>query len=108
MSPVHTDVDPVLHTFASALRARLGNHIQQIVLFGSRARGEAREHSDYDVLVIVDRRSPDVRSVILEIEADLMDRYGALVATILRTDAEWRVAQGLPLARNIALEGVPL
>ncbi|CBE67338.1 MAG: nucleotidyltransferase domain-containing protein [Candidatus Methylomirabilis oxygeniifera] len=108
MSPPHTDVDPVLHTFASTLRARLGNHIRHIVLFGSRARGEAREDSDYDVLVIVDQRSPDVRSIILEIEADLMDRYGALVASILRTDAEWRVAQGLPLARNIALEGVPL
>jgi len=108
MSSVHTDIDPVLHTLTSALRARLGTRIRQIVLFGSRARGEAREHSDYDVLVIVDRRTPDVRSIVLEIEADLMDRYGALVATILRTDAEWRVAQGLPLARNIALEGVPL
>src|SRR5574337_689669 len=108
MSPPHTDIDPVLHAFASTLRARLGTHIRHIVLFGSRARGEAREDSDYDVLVIVDHRSPDVRSIILETEADLMDRYGALVASILRTDDEWRVAHGLPLARNIALEGVPL
>lgn len=108
MPLVQTDLDPVLHAFTSGLRARLGEHIRTIVLFGSRARGDARDDSDYDVLVVVDHRSPDIRATILELEADLLDRYDALVATVLRTEAEWRCAQGLPLARNIANEGVTL
>lgn len=106
--PVDVVVDPVLHAFASAVRGRLGDRIRRIVLFGSRARGEARDDSDYDILVIVDRRTPDIRQTILEIEAGLMDQYGALVATILRTETEWHRAQGLPLAQNIAVEGVTL
>lgn len=106
--PVHVAVDPVMHAFTSAVRGRLGDRLHRIVLFGSRARGDAQDNSDYDVLIIVDRRSPEVRQHILEIEADLMDQYGALIATILRTDDEWQCAQGLPLARNIAVEGVTL
>jgi uncharacterized protein len=31
-----------------------------------------------------------------------------LVATILRTEDEWRASQGYPLARNIAREAVRL
>ena len=56
----------------------------------------------------VDDRSPELRSVILDIETKLMDRYGVLVATILRSEVEWRRTQGFPLARNIALEGMVL
>jgi predicted nucleotidyltransferase len=79
-----------------------------MVLFGSRARGDARDDSDYDVLVVVDHRTPELRAMILDIESQLMDRYGALVATVLRSEKEWACNQGFPLARNIAREGVSL
>ncbi len=36
-----------------ALRAMYGDNIDRIVLFGSRARGDAREDSDYDVAVFL-------------------------------------------------------
>jgi len=32
---------------------RLGLEVEKVILFGSRARGEARPDSDYDILVIV-------------------------------------------------------
>ena len=100
--------DPVVQEFAAALRQRLGPRLCQMTLFGSRARGEARDDSDYDMLVIVDHRTPELRAIILEVESQLLDRYGALVATVLRSEDEWQCSQGFPLARNIAREGVPL
>jgi predicted nucleotidyltransferase len=100
--------DLVVQEFAAALRQRLGLHLRQIVLFGSRARGDAQDGSDYDMLVVVDHRTPELRAVILEVESQLMERYGALVATVLRSEAEWQQLQGLPLAHNIAREGVQL
>ena len=36
------------------MRAKLGDHVKQIVLFGSQARGDATEYSDYGFLVVVD------------------------------------------------------
>ena len=100
--------DQVVREFAGELRGRLGSSVRRIFLFGSRAREDSREDSDYDMLVVVDRRTPEVRSIILEIESNLMNRYGVLVATILRSEEEWLRSQGFPLALNVAREGVSL
>ena len=98
-------LDPVPATFAHEVRRRLGDHLKELRLFGSRARGDARSDSDYDMLVIVDSRSPEVRATILDVEVGLIDRYDALVTSIVRTEEEWRHRQGSPLARNIEREG---
>lgn len=37
-----------------ALHAGLGDRLVAVVLFGSRARGDAHEHSDWDLLVIAE------------------------------------------------------
>jgi uncharacterized protein len=100
--------DPVVQEFAATLRQRLELHLRQLLLFGSRARGGAQDGSDYDMLVVVDHHTPELRAVILEVESQLMERYGALVATVLRSETEWQQLQGFPLARKIAREGVPL
>jgi predicted nucleotidyltransferase len=107
-SKTHYQCDPVVREFATLLRQKLGIHLRQILLFGSRARGDAHNDSDYDMLVVVGRRTPALRAVILEVESQLMDRYGALVATVLRSEPEWQQLQGFPLARNITREGIPL
>ena len=45
--------DPVITTLADELNRRLGTHLRGLWLYGSRARGDARATSDYDVLIIV-------------------------------------------------------
>jgi uncharacterized protein len=45
--------DPVLKRFRRALDAIYGARLERVVLFDSRARGEARDDSDYDVPVFV-------------------------------------------------------
>ena len=84
-------LDPVALEFAHLLRERLGPRVRKIVLFGSRARGDARADSDYDDVVVVDGRSADVRDAILAIEVDLMDRFGS---TTVRLPAPGRARVG--------------
>ena len=45
--------DPVLKRFRDALDALYGDRIERVVLFGSRARGDAHEDSDYDIAVFL-------------------------------------------------------
>ncbi|MFZ3238659.1 MAG: nucleotidyltransferase domain-containing protein [Stellaceae bacterium] len=45
--------DPVLKRFRAGLEALYGDRIERVVLFGSRARGDAQEDSDYDVAVFL-------------------------------------------------------
>jgi predicted nucleotidyltransferase len=45
--------DPVLQRFRDEARALYGDRLERLVLFGSRARGDAREDSDWDVAVFL-------------------------------------------------------
>lgn len=44
----------VLSKFRSALDTLYGKRIERVVLYGSRARGDARPDSDYDVAVFLE------------------------------------------------------
>ncbi|HKS88541.1 MAG TPA: nucleotidyltransferase domain-containing protein [Stellaceae bacterium] len=72
--------DPVLARFAAAARRAYGDRLERIVLYGSRARGDYRPDSDYDVAVFI--RDP----------GDLWDELGVLskITTdiLVGTDAE--------------------
>ena len=66
--------DPILRRIRAALCAIYGDRIERLVLFGSRARGEAHVGSDYDIAVFLDdltdrwcefRRLADLRAEIL-------------------------------------------
>jgi predicted nucleotidyltransferase len=68
--------DPILKRFRAALDAIYGDRIERVVLFGSRARGDAHADSDYDVAVFlkdfadrwqeIDRIIPVVTDILYE------------------------------------------
>jgi len=45
--------DPILRRIRTSLRAIYGDRIERLVLFGSRARGDAHVASDYDIAVFL-------------------------------------------------------
>lgn len=105
---VQNHADPIVASLAAGLRQRLGEHLRGLWLFGSRARGDARSDSDYDLLILLDRDSPDLCDQILDLQVEVLDRYDALVATLIHTEEDWQRRQGYPLAKNIAREAVRL
>ena len=46
-------IDDVLVRFRAAVTEIYGNRLERVVLFGSRARGDAKPDSDYDVAVFI-------------------------------------------------------
>jgi predicted nucleotidyltransferase len=102
------DMDPIVREFADRVRTALGPHLKELILFGSRARGDARPDSDYDVLVVVDERTGQERESVLDVTADLLTKHGALFGCLYRSVDEWRRLEGFPLQMNIAREGVAL
>ena len=73
--------DPVLHRIRDALDSMYGDGIERVVLFGSRARGDAHDESDYYVAVRL-RSLPD-RWVELDrlaaLRVRLIDDTGAFI-----------------------------
>jgi predicted nucleotidyltransferase len=100
--------DAVVQMFSRETKRRIDKRLRGNSLFGSRARGDARQTSYYDMLVIVNEKTLEVRADLLDIEVEILDRYEALVASLLRTRHEWERSNASPLARNSEREGIKL
>ena len=53
-------IDPILTLYRRKLDEIYGDRLERVVLFGSRARGDARVNSDYDVAVFLKSRAGQV------------------------------------------------
>ena len=109
--PAHLSpaVQAALAEAREALRERYGARLLRLVLYGSHARGEAHEESDVDVLVVL--RDPfdvprEIRRLV-DIELDLLDRYG-LNVHLLPFEKDRYADQGHPLMMNVRDEGILL
>jgi predicted nucleotidyltransferase len=99
----------------SALLDRVKEAVKQIepsaeiILYGSRARNDFREFSDWDFLVLVDgpvdtARTDRVRHILFEIELDT----DQVLSSIIRSREEWNSPKYsvVPLRRNVEREGI--
>lgn len=73
------------------LRARLGEGLRCVVLFGSRARGRGKAGSDHDLLVVADRLPSDPvrrRRVLAEALLPVLDRVPGPIGFVGKTTEE--------------------
>ena len=100
--------DPVLRRFRRAVQEIFGSRVERVVLFGSRARGEARADSDYDVAIflkdLVDRRQ-EVRRMV-PVVTDIVEETGAVIHPLPFRAGGWR--ERTPLMHEVRLDGVDL
>jgi predicted nucleotidyltransferase len=99
----HTVLEPVI----AALQKELGNRLVAIVLFGSRARGDYRPDSDWDLLVVAQKLPEKPFQRHLYLKGVLPDDWRGKVALLAKTPAE--LESHVPaLYLDIALDGVIL
>ena len=101
-----TQNDPVLRFFKNAVMDKLGPHLRQVLLFGSRARGDATAGSDYDLLVVVDQVNSTVTNGIDAIAGEALLEHGALLSAFPITEDDRVRRKYSPLLINVAREGV--
>jgi predicted nucleotidyltransferase len=83
----------------------------EIILYGSRARGDASPSSDWDFLILVDQ--PIDRLIINKIKNVLYDlelETDTVLSSIIRTKEEWHSTRYsvLPFKRMVEQEGITL
>ena len=96
--------------FKERLLAALPDQVRDIILFGSKARGDGHPNSDVDLLVVVERRTPELDDAISVITADILLDKGVdiLALDFTRNEIAECSAIGTPLMRNVAEEGIVL
>ena len=97
--------DPILSRFRAALAETYGDRLERAVLFGSRARGDFRPDSDYDVAVFIRGLDGWFDEVVrlADLGTDILMETGAVIsAKPFRAGA---YHEALPLMRAIQREG---
>lgn len=97
---------PVAAQYAREIRARLGNHLCKLVLFGSQSRGDASEGSDFDFLVVVDKREPALREAVIDAGAAVLNSTNRLCSALFYDEEQWGKVMASPLGLNIIKDGV--
>lgn len=102
-----------LYAFVDRLRQRYGDDLLRVRLFGSKARGDFHEESDFDLLIVMRIESGDYRrrwNELVDLAWDIQLAYGIIISFILKDEANYARMQhdGLLLARNIEQDGVDL
>lgn len=83
----------------------------EIILYGSRSRGDALSESDWDLLILVDgplndERTDRIRHRLYEVEWE----YGEVISSIVRNREEWNsgIYKAMPFHQRVQQEGIRL
>ena len=103
------DVKKLLAELKKGLKQLYGDRLTRLYLYGSYARGDQREGSDLDVLVVLDdfERAPIELDRTDELIGRLSLDYLITISPIFMREKDWLNADK-PLLRNVRVEGVPV
>lgn len=101
--------DPILARFRQAVADIYGDRLERVVLFGSRARGDAEPDSDYDIAVFL-RDMPDrlaEMNRLADLGTTILDETGGFVHALPYGAGFYNDAH-MPLMHEIRTEGIEL
>lgn len=100
----------IVYQFSQQMRSIFGSHLAKVIVYGSYARGDYKDHSDVDVMILVDlsedeikKMENDVYDIAFEVEMDT----GIDISPVIKSEAQYEYwADVLPYYRNVREEGV--
>ena len=107
--PMKPSVRASLDDARQRLAGLYGDRLVRVVLYGSQARGDARDESDVDVLVVL-RGSINVLAELkqlTDLKLALLEKYDVYVSLQPFTEADYQQRRS-PLLINVHAEGIEL
>jgi len=107
IAAVNAELSTILSELRGGLERLYGERLVRVMLFGSRARGDAEADADIDVLVVLRGSVRPYEEIgrVSALKAGLSLRYDCVVSCVF-LDADAFAHRGGPLLRNVRREGI--
>ena len=106
------ELNSLLLPFISKLHDLLGNHLNDVILYGSYARNEAEEGSDIDLMVLVDLSDEEIikfRSKVYDCAGDVFVKENIMLSPVIQNKTLFKNSlDSLPFYQNIINDGIYL
>lgn len=81
--------DKIVKKFLSSILEETGIHIKSIFLFGSRAKNTHSPYSDYDILMVLDKKTPEIIDKIYDKVMEFLLNYGVDISLKIYTEEDY-------------------
>ena len=102
----------IVAEYISLVRKRFTDKVSEIVLFGSKARGDSNEESDIDLLIVIDTENRKIKRDILGLCWDVMfdNDFKAFISPIVFSKKQYNryLNWNSSFLHNVFREGVKL
>ena len=81
---------------------------EKVILFGSQARGDAHEESDWDLLVLLnkDKKKFEDEDIYGYPFAEIGLKYKKYISVKIYTENDWKKRKPTPFYKNVEQEGI--
>jgi predicted nucleotidyltransferase len=98
-----------LRELVEGLKELYGDNLSRVILYGSKARGNATKDSDIDIMIVLKKygKWSEEFEKVCKITNEICYRYDILISCGIKSEYEF-FNRNTPLLLNIRREGVPL
>lgn len=105
-----TQPEEIYKYFLDNLRSKFSTNITHAILFGSRAKGIAKPWSDYDFVIVLNKKSRDIINEIYDVVTDALLKYGVDISLKIysENDFQEKKLKKHPFINRIIESGIEL
>lgn len=102
--------EKAVKSFAKRMKDEHGKNVEDIIVYGSFARGEAGAESDVDILIIWTGDLSKGREYAAELATEALCDYGVVISPKVVSPKNYREMRRaeLPFIQNVEVEGIKL
>ena len=104
------NVSSIIYNFSREVKRLLGEKLTKVIVYGSYARGDYRDNSDVDIMILVKMTDEEIRTVkndIYDLAFEVEMNTGIEISPVNKNEEQYEYwVDTLPFYRNVRDEGI--